>query len=197
MNKNPNPSTRKRLTGGVLAVILLALCLVVTTYALVYYSVEVKDNYFNTGVVSINLNDGKAIIGENAPDYNGKGVSQLFEPGMTVKRNFFIQNESTEAVYYRLYFKDVKGALAKVLLVSVRDKNTGELLYSGTPAELMLTDENNIAAANDQLRVGQRRDLTMYFYFPQNAGNVAQNCTLEFTLCAQATQVRNNPDKTF
>lgn len=197
MNKNPNPSTRKRLTGGVLAVILLALCLVVTTYALVYYSVEVKDNYFNTGVVSINLNDGKAIIGENAPDYNGKGVSQLFEPGMTVKRNFFIQNESTEAVYYRLYFKDVKGALAKVLLVSVRDKNTGELLYSGTPAELMLTDENNIAAANDQLRVGQRRDLTMYFYFPQNAGNVAQNRTLEFTLCAQATQVRNNPDKTF
>ena len=197
MNKNPNHSTRKRLTGGVLAVILLALCLVVTTYALVYYSVEIKDNYFKTGEVKINLNDGKAIIGENAPDYNGEGVSRLFEPGMTVKRDFFIQNESTEAVYYRLYFDDVKGDLAKVLLVSVRDKNTGELLYSGTPAELMLTDENNIAAANDQLRVGQRRDLTMYFYFPQNAGNAAQNRTLEFTLCAQATQGRNNPDKTF
>lgn len=196
MNKNPNPSTRKRLTGGVLAVILLALCLVVTTYALVYYSVEIKDNYFKTGVVSINLNDGKAIIGENAPDYNGKGVSQLFEPGMTVKRDFFIQNESTEAVYYRLYFDDVKGGLAKVLQVTIQDA-AGVVLYSGTPEELTLSNGNNIAAANDQLRVGQRRDLTMYFYFPQNAGNVAQNRTLEFTLCAQATQVRNNPDKTF
>lgn len=196
MNKNPNHSTRKRLTGGVLAVILLALCLVVTTYALVYYSVEVKDNYFNTGVVSINLNDGKAIIGENAPDYNGKGVSQLFEPGMTVKRDFFIQNKSTEAVYYRLYFDDVKGGLAKVLQVTIQDA-AGVVLYSGTPEELTLSNGNNIAAANDQLKVGEQRNLTISFYFPRETGNTAQYQKLTFKFCAQATQVRNNPDKTF
>lgn len=186
--KQSNHNTRRRLTGGIVAAILLAMCLAVTTYALVYYSVEVRDNYFKTGEVKLNLNDGKTIINEN---------EYLFEPGMTVEKDFFLKNESTEAVYYRLYFDDVKGDLAKVLLVSVRDKNTGELLYSGTPAELMLTDENNIAAANDQLKAGERRELTMSFYFPREAGNSAQNRNLEFNLCAQATQVRNNPDKTF
>lgn len=187
MNKNPNHSTRKRLTGGVLAVILLALCLMVTTYALVYYSVEVKDNYFNTGVVSINLNDGNAIINEN---------EYLFEPGMTVKRDFFIQNESTEAVYYRLYFDDVKGGLAKVLQVTIQDA-AGVVLYSGTPEELTLSNGNNIAAANDQLKVGEQRNLTISFYFPRETGNTAQYQKLTFKFCAQATQVRNNPDKTF
>ena len=185
--KQSNHNTRRRLTGGIVAAILLAMCLAVTTYALVYYSVEVRDNYFKTGEVKLNLNDGKTIINES--DY-------LFEPGMTVEKDFFLENESTEAVYYRLYFKGVKGGLATVLQVSVRDES-GKLLYSGTPAELMLTDENNIAAANDQLKAGERRELTMSFYFPREAGNSAQNRNLEFNLCAQATQVRNNPDKTF
>ncbi len=187
MNKNPNPSTRKRLTGGVLAVILLALCLVVTTYALVYYSVEIKDNYFKTGEVKINLNNGNAII--NKTEF-------LFEPGMTVNKEFFIKNESTEAVYYRLYFKDVKGGLAKVLQVTIQDA-TGVVLYSGTLAELTLSKDNNIAAANDQLKVGEQRNLTMSFYFPRETGNTAQDQNLTFIFCAQATQVRNNPDKTF
>lgn len=186
--KQSNHNTRRRLTGGIVAAILLAMCLAVTTYALVYYSVEVRDNYFKTGEVKLNLNDGKTIINEN---------EYLFEPGMTVEKDFFLENESTEAVYYRLYFKDVKGGLATVLQVSVRDES-GKLLYSGTPAALTLSPEaDNIAAANDQLKAGERRELTMSFYFPREAGNSAQNRNLEFNLCAQATQVRNNPDKTF
>ena len=39
----------KRLTGGIIAIIVLALCLCVTTFALVYASVLVEDNLFHTG----------------------------------------------------------------------------------------------------------------------------------------------------
>lgn len=187
-----NQTTRKRLTGGILLAILLTLCLVVTTYALVYYSVYERDNFFQTGGVKINLNDGKAIIGENAADYNGEGVSKLFEPGMTVKREFFIQNESTDPVYYRLYFKDVSGGLADVLHITVKDGD--KVLYSGVPSRMGKSD---MVAADDQLDVGQKRVLTMYFYFPRETGNTAQDKNLTFTLCADATQVRNNPGKAF
>ena len=69
--------TRSRLTGGIVAVIVLAVCLVVTTVALAYSMISVRDNTFATGGVRINLNDGEPVI---RPD------EFLFEPGMTVKK---------------------------------------------------------------------------------------------------------------
>ena len=51
--------TRSRLTGGIIAVIVLAVCLVVTTVALAYSIASVRDNTFATGGVRINLNDGE------------------------------------------------------------------------------------------------------------------------------------------
>ena len=115
--------TRSRLTGGIVAVIVLAVCLVVTTVALAYSMISVRDNTFATGGVRINLNDGEPVI---RPD------EFLFEPGMTVKKDFFIENDSTGTVYYRLYFAGVSGDLADVLEVTVKDGN--KTLYSGTPS---------------------------------------------------------------
>ena len=88
-----NSNTAKKLTGGIAAIIILCICLVVTTVALVYQVVSVENNVFHTGTVSINLNDGKPVINEH---------EFLFEPGMTVQKDFFIQNQSTWDVYYRL-----------------------------------------------------------------------------------------------
>ena len=127
--------TRSRLTGGIVAVIVLAVCLVVTTVALAYSMISVRDNTFATGGVRINLNDGEPVI---RPD------ELLFEPGMTVKKDFFIENDSTGTVYYRLYFAGVSGDLADVLEVTVKDGN--KTLYSGTPTQL-----ENTQAADDLL----------------------------------------------
>ena len=78
--------TTKKLTGGIVTIIVLAVCLCVTTVALVRATVSVDNNLFHTGSVKINLNDGKPVIQEH---------EFLFEPGMTVKKDFFIENEST------------------------------------------------------------------------------------------------------
>ena len=67
--------TAKKLTGGIVAIVILALCLCITTFALVYASVSVNNNIFHTGEVKINLNNGKPVIQEH---------EFLFEPGMTV-----------------------------------------------------------------------------------------------------------------
>ena len=104
--------TAKRLTGGIIAIIVLAVCLCITTFALVYASVSVENNLFHTGGVKINLNDGKPVIREH---------EFLFEPGMTVVKDFFIENDSTWEVYYRLYLDNVSGGLSRVLTVTIKD----------------------------------------------------------------------------
>ena len=175
--------TVKKLTGGIIAIIVLAVCLCITTFALVYETVSVENNLFHTGEVKINLNDGKPVIREH---------EFLFEPGMTVKKDFFIENNSTWDVYYRLYLDNVSGGLADVLTVTVKDGD--KTLYSGTANELT---KQNVVAADDTLKIGEKRSLTVLFHYPEEAGNNTQNLDLTFTLCAEATQTKNNPNKLF
>lgn len=173
--------TEKKLTGGIAAIVVLAVCLCLTTFALVYASISVDNNLFHTGKVEINLNDGEPIIREQ---------EFLFEPGMTVKKDFFVKNESTADVYYRIFLDEVSGGLSDVMVVTVKDgENT---LFSGTANELT---KQSVSA--DTLKIGEKRDLTAYFYFPKEKGNDAQGCDLTFTLCAEAVQTKNNPNKLF
>ena len=175
--------TAKRLTGGIVAIVVLAVCLLITTLALVYATVSVDNNLFHTGEVNINLNDGQPIIREQ---------EFLFEPGMTVKKEFFIENDSTWDVYYKLYLDNVSGGLADVLTVTIRDGD--KILYSGTADELT---KQNVVAAEDTLKVKERKLLTAVFHFPEEKGNDTQNRSLTFTMCADATQTKNNPNKLF
>ena len=179
----PETKTAKKLTGGIIAIVILAICLCITTFALVYATVSVENNLFRTGKVKINLNDGEPVIQEH---------EFLFEPGMTVIKDFFIENESTWDVYYKIYLDDVSGGLADVLEVTIKDGD--KELYSGTANELT---RQNVIAADDTLKIGQRRDLTVVFHYPESSGNDTQNLDLTFTMCTEATQTKNNPNKLF
>lgn len=183
MKKPTGGKAAWRLAAGILTVVLLTVCLCVTTYALVMVTVSVPDNTFETGMVSINLNDGKPVIEEH---------EFLFEPGMTVSKAFFIKNSSTWDVYYKIYLDDVKGGLATVLEITVSDGD--RQLYHGTAAELTRL---RAEAADDTLRPNEKRDLTITFHYPEQAGNGGQNQTLSFSLCAEAVQTKNNPDRLF
>ncbi len=178
-----NSTTSKKLTASVTAVIILAVCLCITTFALVWATVSVEGNLFHTGTVKINLNDGKPVIEEH---------EFLFEPGMTVKKDFFIENQSTWDVYYKLYFTDVEGGLADVLDITVKDGD--RILYQGLAGDLI---KEKVGAADDILKLNERRNLTVYFHFPEGAGNSTQNLILTFSMKADAVQTKNNPGKLF
>lgn len=179
-------NTSKKLTAGIATLVILLVCLCVTTYALVMVSVSVSGNYFQTGTVKINLNNSQPIISEH---------EFLFEPGMTVKKDFFVENMSTDSVYYRLYFEDISGGLADILEITITDgHNQDKVLYSGLITELT---RDLVGAADDTLLLAERRDLSIYFHFPRGSGNDAQNLTLSFDMCAEAVQTRNNTAKTF
>ncbi len=183
MAESKKHGTAKRLTGSVLAVILLAGCLCITTYALTSSAVAVENSVFQTGIIKLNLNDGKPVIGEH---------EFLFEPGMTVEKKFFLENQSTWDVYYRLYFSGIEGDLANVLEVKIRDGE--KILFSGRMAELT---RDKVGAADDLLKLNERRELTISFHFPEEAGNEVQSRVLAFTLGADAVQTKNNPEKQF
>lgn len=178
-----NSKTAKKLTAGIVTIVILALCLSLSTFALFYTTVSVQGNVFRTGTIDINLNDSKPVIQEH---------EFIFEPGATIEKDFFIENDSTWGVYYRLYLDNVNGGLADVLEVTIKDGDN--VLYKGTAREL---NKKNVIAANDELGVGERRDLTISFYFPKEAGNSTQNLTLSFDICAEAVQTKNNPNKLF
>lgn len=183
MAENRKPNTAKRLTVSMIVIVILSLCLALTTFALVYSTVVVENNLFHTGTVKLNLNDGKPVIEEH---------EFLFEPGMTVEKEFFVENQSTWDVYYRLYFDEIEGGLAEVLEVSVRDGS--KVLFSGKMADLT---REKARAADDILKLNERRNLTVSFHFPEEAGNDTQRLYLTFTLCADAVQTKNNPNKLF
>lgn len=183
MTDSKSSKAAKKLNGGIITIIILAIALCIVTFALVYSSVSVENNLFHTGEVKINLNDGKPVIRED---------EFKFEPGMTVKKNFFIENDSTWDVYYKLYLDDISGGLSDVLDISIKDGK--KTLYEGTANELGKTDS---IAADDILKMHQRKTLTVVFHFPENAGNEAQNLKLSFNMCAEATQTKNNPNKLF
>lgn len=64
MSANQN-TTSKKLTASVVTVFILAICLCITTFALIWATVSVENNLFHTGIVKINLNDGKPVIEED------------------------------------------------------------------------------------------------------------------------------------
>lgn len=185
--------TERRLTRGILVIILLALCLCITSYALVLATVRVEQNFFQTGTVELNLNDGQPVI-----------QADFFEPGATLKKDFFLRNESTDSVYYKLYFDNVSGGLADVIQVTITERvDDGirpeqippeKILYSGIASQLT---EAKLSTADDDLEIAETKYFSIFFHFPAKAGNSAQNWILEFDLCADAVQTKNNPNKLF
>lgn len=175
--------TEKKLTGGIVTIIVLSVCLCITTFALIWSSVSVENNLFHTGGVEINLNDGKPVIHEN---------EFIFEPGMTVKKSFFIENKSTWSVYYKLYLDNVSGGLADVLEISIKDGE--KTFYTGTAKELI---RQNVTDADDILQIKEKKTLTVVFYFPKEKDNRTQKLDLTFTMCADATQTKNNQERHF
>ncbi len=174
----------KKIPLSTLVFIFICICLCVGCFAFGYIMYEVRHNTFVTGEIDIDLNGGAPVI--TADEY-------LFEPGMTVVKPLYIQNNGTWAVYYKLYFTQIDGELADVLDVTLATDD-GRVLLAGKLSDLT---EWKVGTVDDELEVGERRDMTVTFYFPPESGNENQDRELKFAVAATAVQTKNNPDKEF
>ena len=165
-------------------IIILLICLVITTFALVKQIVFVDNNYFSTDQVKISINDGKAVIDEG---------EFKFEPGMIVKKEFYVKNEGNQEAYYKIYMEAISGGLAEILQVRIEDE-FGDEIFNGKASDLTRA---NAALSKYTINGGHERKHTIYFSYPEEAGNAGQGQTLSFVLTAEATQTKNNPNKAF
>ncbi len=175
--------TGRKLVGSL---VLMAVCLVgfgVMTHALVRELLAVEENAFQTGKVSINLNDGKAIIEED---------EFLFEPGMVVEKDFFVENDSTIEVYYRIYLEKIAGELSDILEVTLKEGDV--VLYKGKAADM---SEDVVDSSEQTLEPGETRWLSISFCYPKSEGNKGQSKEMSFSICAEAVQTVNNPNREF
>lgn len=177
-----NQQRDKRLKISVVSIVLLSICLCITTFALIWSMAWVNGNIFSTGRVDIEINDGKPVIEED---------EYLLQPGMTIVKDFHIQNNSTDEAYYKIYFEDITGGLADVIEVSIRDDE--QVLFSGKPNDLT---RQKVSSANDPLRVKEKKELEIEFYYPEGSRRT-KDPKLTFTLSADAVHTKNNPNREF
>ena len=175
----------RRIRINIATIIVLAICLCITTFALVASTV-VKDNIFETGKIDIEL------TGEDGTD-NNKIIEggYLFEPGMTVVKPAYVTNKGTWAVYCKLYFKEIKGDLADILDVTIKDKNADKVLYTG---KLSGFNKGKNVVDTSPIPRETKKEYTVIFHYPEAEGNAGQGKTLEFTMDATAVQTKNNTD---
>ncbi len=175
--------TTKKYRYSVILLVLLIICLCITSFALAYANLVSRSNLFTTATVQLSLHDG-------APVFNDV---ENIEPGATFEREFFVKNVGTADVYYKLYFQNVQGELSKYLVLTLKDGNN--VLYQGAATDF--TKDNAVIFDNDDLAVGEKRCYTLSVYLPKEAGNSAQNLALYFDFTADAVQSKNNPNKLF
>lgn len=168
---------------NIVSIILLVIGFITITFALSKNLISVSDNLFKTGTIKINLNDGQTIIEEDG---------LYFEPGMTIVKEFFVENQSTFDVYYKIYFTDVSGGLSDILDVTI--KNGDKTLYKGTINDLK---REKVKAVDDVLKLNEKVILNISFHYPEDSGNNTKNSNIFFKLGVDAVQSKNNPNKDF
>ncbi len=178
--------TYRKLVTRIALIVVLIIMMAVTSYAYIASVLRVNDNTFATGLVDINLNNGQSIV---------EGID-LIEPGATYIKEFFLENRSSDlgGVWYKIYFENVAGELADILIVTLQEKGSDEILATGTMNEI---SKENIDAFEDVLGYGETKYFTITFHYPEEAGNEGMGTQLIFSLAADATQTKNNPDKLF
>lgn len=178
----------RRIKINIATIILLAVCLCITTFALVASTV-VQRNIFETGNIDIQVIDEKNRINDDARIIEERDF--LFEPGMTVVKPVYVKNTGTWDAYCKLYFKDIEGDLADILDVTVADKITGDVLYTGKVSGLNSTSK---ALGVTEIKEKEKREYTVTFHYPEAEGNAGQGKELTFTMEAKAIQTKNSPD---
>ena len=174
---------KKKLTVMIVTVVLLSLGLAITSFALASSIAQVRNNRFAMSMgVELAINDGQPVVDV---------TDMVYEPGGTYVSEISIANLGTFDVWYRVYFTDVNGALKDYITVTIKEAD-GTVLCKGTMSEL---SSDKVAVSS--LAAGEKKTLTIEFYFSSEAGNAAQGQSVSFNITANATQKQNNPNKDF
>lgn len=167
----------KRTIGNLICI---ALCVV--TLTLFCFAICCNDKLFGRAN-KVNINDGVAVFEED---------EIRLEPGKSVSRVFFIENESRRKVYYRLYFENVTGQLAELAIVSLYSGD--KLLYQGRALDLK---ESNAESVDEKLLSQERRYLRIEVSLDENVDNKASSQFVKFDIRIETARTIFNRKRSF
>lgn len=166
MRKSNEKTVNKLYIYAIILAVIFA-CLFAASFAVSWSSTTANAAVYSSAnaVENIDINGGKQIIGDD---------EFILEPGMTISKDYYIINNGEAPAYYG--FADVSGKLAGAIDITL--ESSGKVVFSGKAEKL-----NEIEGFTDDLiPAGDRRDFTITFSYPENAGNKTQNQELNFTL---------------
>lgn len=168
------------LTAAAVIIVLLGILL-----SYVIFSVNVvseKKVRLSQGSFDIVLNDSKPVLGDEI----------LFEPGMTIRKDFTLENKGTTSSFYKIYFSELPQEVAELINVSILDGT--QTLASSTLFE-MTKETANIM--NDNLLAGEKEVFTLCLELTQEIENVEQGMEYVLDMFVEAAQRDNNPEAEF
>lgn len=157
--------TADRIRKSLVVIIILTICLCLLTVFTAYAGYHEQSH-------SINLNDGIPVVEE---------YEYTFKPGMTIEKEFFIENPTGEALYYRLYFENLEGELKDYLEVTISDGK--KTILKGRMKDLT---KSTSPLAGNYLNSHEKKTLKMALYLSKTTDNKAQSTSIEFDLKATA-----------
>lgn len=175
---------KKKMLVCIISIVLLIVCFALSTFALAFARISVNGHVFSTGTVTLDFNGGQKVIEDKGSD--------LFRPGKTVTKEFYLQNTGTDALYYKFWFDNVEGKIAKYIDVTIR--YDGRDVLKGKLTELSKMHSESI---DTPLQPGEKRVFEISFHMSLEVKDRMQGKYVDFEFCAGATQAKNNPDRLF
>ena len=176
-------NTKSKIYLNMTSLIFLLLMLIGVTYALLFSFVSVKDHFFESGYVKIDLNGGKLVFDND--DFN-------LAPSQSVTKPMSVKNLSSVPIYYRIYLKNINGGLSESISFNIYDGSN--LIKTIT---LHNFDYKNALVSDESLAVNGEKLYTIEAFFNNSAGNTYNNSAVTFDFVAEAVQSQYNPNKEF
>ncbi len=161
-------------------VIITVIC-TITAIAIFICSLN-KVGVLRANKVKINFNDGAPLMES----------SVALSPMETWTGRAFIENTGKCSVYYRLYLKNIDGALSdKIELTVMID---GNIFYQGVASEFTI---NNAIVSEKEFNKGEKADVLLILFFNAETEDEGQSKDFRFEVQVDAVQTKNNPNKLF
>ena len=175
--------TKRKIYLSIVSITLLFAMLVGVTYALFHRTLTIEDNFFATGYVRIDLNNGERVF---------TGDELNLAPGEKITKPMTLKNNSSGPVYYMIYLENINGSLIDALIFNIYDG--GILVKSISLADF---SENNALISDKPFEMGAKKTFLIEAIMGPCAGNDYQDNFVTFDFVARAVQSRNNPNKEF
>lgn len=184
MKNNNSINAKRKSKILIIEIIVLAIMLLITTYALFSNVANVSNNVFSAQGVSIEINNGEKLFDDE---------NLLLEPGKACEKTFTVKNTGTADAYFQLFLENLSGTIIDAVDFEVYTENN-VFLYQNNAKDFT---KDSPYIHKEIIKAGQEIQLKMVVRMLKGAGNTYQYSSMVFDVVAKSIQAKNNDSMVF